>query len=287
LQQKDQGNAFQEEKASEQASGLEALFGDGKTKAAEQETNSDNSSSGTNDNQLQKAEQPVILKIRFDIYQLKAKGEFFSQSGGVWKFLNEESIPATTAEILRLNGLRVAKGETSTWPAIKDLLEKEEVTTSSSTRTVNNALPLEIKMDSVPQDQTLFLYRRDKTLAGFPYRNCTNYLRIEFAIPLDDLDCVDVEVMPEIRLPQRRSKPKLTINGWVYPEPEKPRRIFRELSFNMRIEPKEFFVLGPSGRAKIDHLAGGLFLCSREQDQRMESMFVIMPQVIREDNQEE
>ncbi len=279
LQQKDSGGA-----GSGQETNFELGFPFGMNQpqtgadgAADEETN------GTG---LKKSNKPIVLKINFLIHRLEAEGEFFSEGSGVWKYLDEESIPAETARLLQLNGLRAAKGQTSTWASIRALLEANKVKTSTNSRTVNNALPLEIRIAPLAQEQTLFLYRQDRTLAGFPYRNSTSYLRVEFAIPLEEPDSVEVEVMPEIRLPRRQQKPKLTVNGWVYPEPEEPRRILRELAFEMRIKPEEFLVLGPSEQARNKHLAGGLFLCGEKQGRRVESMFVIMPQVILEGSEE-
>lgn len=227
---------------------------------------------------------PTILKINFEVIRLEAPAGFFSESEKIWNYLTSRDFDPKREHMLRLNGLRMAKGKSDSWSAIKTLLDQADIQCVTSTQTVSNALPLEIKLDPVPRDQTLFLFRPDRTLAGFPYPNSINQWRIEFAIPLEDIDSVEVTPMPETQLPYRRPKSKLTINGWEHYPIERPIRIFRELSCTMRIGPDEFFVIGPSTQSEKKHLIGSAFLCSERDGLEYESMYVITPRVIRSES---
>jgi hypothetical protein len=223
---------------------------------------------------------PAVLKINFEVIRLHTRAGIFSQSEKIWNYLSESELDPRRNHLLRLNGLRIAKGKSETWPAIKTLLDEADIQCTTSSQSVSNALPLEIKLDPVPRDQTLFLFRPNRTLAGFPYPNSVNQWRIEFAIPLEDIDSVEVTPMPETQLPYHQPRSKLTVNGWEHYPIERPSRIFRELACTLRIGPDEFFVIGPSEQSGKKHLIGSAFLCNEIDGLEYESMYVITPRVV-------
>ena len=226
--------------------------------------------------------RPVIrLQITFSILRARVAKGFFSRSGKVWNHLDEEAIPADTAVILQRNGLRVARGKEDSWPAIKALLKEEHVETSRDRMAVTNGLPLMVELNGVPRDQILFLLRPEGPVAGASFPESTNVLRIEYDILLAKPSSLQVRVIPEIRLPRRRPRPKLDESDSPQPPWEQATRVLHELAFEMEVGPDEFFVIGPSPTAELGHWAGSLLLCEETDGRWFESMYFITPRIFR------
>jgi hypothetical protein len=229
-------------------------------------------------------EQPlIILQVNFDILRARVPQGVFSESGKIWNHLDEESISAEVAATLQRNGLRVARGKTESWPPIQAILDHEKLETSRSDMTLANGLPLTVELDKREREQTLFLFRRDGTMAGVTCPMSRNLLRIEYEVPVTDASAVLVDVMPEIR---QRGTNTLMLNelGQLDQPMKEPTRILRELAFKMEIPAGDFFVIGPSRAAHQGGLrVGSLLLCEEIEGKRYETMFFITPRVYRAD----
>lgn len=239
------------------------------------------SATGNSYEDLRLPQEPIRLKISFHIVRIWAKQGVFSQSNIVWNYLDEEVLTAEHSAHLQRNGLRVARGQVATWPAIKDLLDRETTATSSQEIIVAPPAPLEIEASVEPRDQVLFIVGPDRRLKGGDFISSTNLLRVEYAMALDDWQSLELEVMPEIRLPLFRRPRTLTPEGWVYHPLEQPGAILHELAFRMKIAPGEFLLVGPSRQAHTGHYAGSLLLCEETDEGRIESIYVITPRVER------
>ena len=231
--------------------------------------------------ELRLPQEPIRLKISFHVLRIWAKQGVFSQSNMVWNYLDEEVLTAEQSSHLRRNGLRVARGQVATWPAIKEMLDREITATCAQEIIVAPPAPLEIEVSAEPRDQVLFIVRPDLRLKGGDFISSTNLLRIEYPIALDDWRSLELEVMPEIRLPLFRRPRTLTAEGWVYHPLEQPGAVLRELAFRMKIAPGEFLLIGPSRQAHTGHYAGSLLLCDETDEGRIESIYVITPRVER------
>jgi len=228
-------------------------------------------------------EPVIILQVNFDILRIRVPKGVFSESGKIWNHLDEGTIPAETTKLLQRNGLRAARGKPDSWPPIKALLEPVKVETSRSDMTLLNGLPLFVEIDRRQRDQTLFLYRRDGTLGGVTCPQSSNFIRIEYAIPLADPSAVEVEVMPEIRQQQTLTPLRLNELGQLEQAFHEPTRVLRELAFHMELPAGEFMVIGPAAAAHPGHLAGSLLLCEVIDGRPYESMYFITPRVYRTD----
>ncbi len=225
--------------------------------------------------------EPIRLKISFHVLHIQARQGVFSRSNLVWNYLDEETLSADVSSHLRRNGLRVAKGAVTIWPAIKDLLEEHSTGTRAQEIIVAPPAPLEIETSVEPRDQVLFVVRPDRRLKGGDFVNSTNLLRVEYFMALDDWRSLELEVMPEIRLPLYRQPRKLTAEGWVYHPIEQPGVVLRELAFRVKMSPGEFLLIGPSQQSEAGHYAGSLLLRDETEDGWTESIYVITPRVER------
>ncbi len=226
-------------------------------------------------------EHPRIVHITFDVLRARVPAGVFSGSEKVWSQLDTSSIPAESAAMLQPNGLRAARGRHSAWPAIKQIIEKEEkVEIAQNGMPVRNGVPLIIEADVKPRDQTLFLVRQGGQLAGASFPKSTNVIHVEYGIPVTNAKAVMMEVYPEILLHGVPVRPRLTLNGWVEGPSELPRRSLRELMVRIEIGPDEFLALGPSEAAHQPYLPGALLLCEEMDGKVWESMYFITPKVV-------
>jgi len=225
--------------------------------------------------------QPIAIQsIDFLVLRIRAIRGTFSESGKIWNALNEEVLPVETQTLLRKNGLRVGIGKQSGWPQVKAILDAEQVKVFQNHRPVHNGLPLSIETDTIPRDQTLFLFRPDGTLPGATFEQSTNILRIEYWIPLDDADAVMLDMMPEIKLQRVQPRPDLSPQGWVQKPPYKPTRPLRELTARVKVAADEYVAFGPSKESQKPHLAGSLLLREEIDGRVYESMYIITPKII-------
>jgi hypothetical protein len=228
-------------------------------------------------------QQVVVLRVNFDILRTRVPKGAFSESGKIWNHLDEEAIPADVSTLLQRNGLRVARGKVDSWLPIQAILDQEKLETARTNMTLSNGLPLTIDLDQLKREQTLFLFRRDGSLAGVTCPMSGNRLRIEYEIPVTDASAVTVEVMPEIRQQPVLAQPRMNESGLLDRSIEEPGRVLRELAFRMTVAAGEFFVIGPSRTTHQVYLAGSLLLCEQIEGRQYETMYFITPRVYRTD----
>lgn len=228
----------------------------------------------------------VVTTFTFDVLQVRVPQGLFSESGKLWNHLDAGFLPAEDTALLHRNGLRVARAEAEAWPPIRAILETEPRVETAQTRlTMSNGLPLLLELDREPRDQILFLYRRDGTLAGAPWRGSTNILRIEYDIPPSDANAVLLEICPELRLDLPAAAVPRGGEQWS-PHPMPPRsRIIRELAFRVQLAPGQFVAIGPSSTTReLPYIMGALLLCEEQEGEMFESIYLITPTLSRTAN---
>ena len=223
--------------------------------------------------------------VTFNILHVRAPVGTFSQSGKIWNHMDPAFLPGETVRLLHRNGLVVARGRADAWAPIRAILETEpRVENAQNTLTVNNGLPLILELDRQPKDQLLFLYRRDGTLAGAPWKASTNLLRIVYGVPPNAPDGLLLEIAPELRLDSPAAQAPRGIERWD-PGREQAGRslVIGELAFRVQLAPQEFVAIGPSPATReVPYIMGSLFLTEERQGERLESMYLITPTVSHE-----
>ncbi|MBI4580832.1 MAG: hypothetical protein HY718_14080 [Planctomycetes bacterium] len=226
----------------------------------------------------------LVTRITFDVLRVRVPQGLFSQSEKIWNHLETSFLPAETIGLLHRNGLRVGRGGADAWPPIRAILETTpRVETSQSSLTLNNGRPLSLEMDLQPKDQILFLYRRDGTLSGAPWRSSSNLLRIEYGISPTNADAVTMEIMPELRLDSASAQGSRGPERW---NPTaglvEPGLVIRELAFRVETAAGEFVVVGPSSATReLPYIAGSLMLREEKEGEKFESVYFLTPTVSR------
>jgi len=230
---------------------------------------------------VQEPDRPTVLVtiFTFNVLRVRVPAPLFSGSGKLWNHLETDFFPAETSKLLHRNGVRIARGRTDAWPPIKAILETESrVQTSQSRVTLSNGLPLLLELNAQPKDQILFVYRRDGTLAGAPWRSSTNLLRIDYGMTPAATDAILLEVAPELRLDSSASQALRA--PWDTSRPAGRSLVLRELAVRVQLEPGQFLVIGPSSAtAELPYIVGSLLLREEIDGEVYESVYFVTPTV--------
>jgi hypothetical protein len=180
------------------------------------------------------------------------------------------------------NGFRVGVGKPGSWPPIQAILNAanpDEIVAGEYVLNPYRAMP--IKLTNRCVDQTVWYFRPDATLAGAHYPQSTNYWLLRHAIDPQRPDVVLLELTPEIRQEQlgfewRRTEAGLQqvpiYRGWVA----------HELTFRLAVDPGHYVLIGPAENVMRDGLIGRLFLVREVDGRLLETIFVIVPQIVHQ-----
>ncbi len=224
----------------------------------------------------------LVTHITFDVVRVRVPNGLLSSSGKIWNHLDTEFLPAETLKLLHQNGIKPARGMQESWPPIKAILETERrVESSQNNLTVSNGLPLLLELDR-PKDQILFVYRRDGTLAGAPWKTSTNLLRVEYGMSPRRADGMLFEVMPELRPDSDAAHEPRGIERWNPAPPGDRSLVLRDLAFRVELAPGQFIAIGPSPVIReLPFVVGSLMLSEEREGEKFESMYFLTPTVTR------
>lgn len=225
----------------------------------------------------------LVTTITFDVLRVRVPQGLFSGSGKIWNHLDTDFLPAETARLLHRNGLRPGRGSLESWPPIKAILETESrVENSQSSLAITNGLPFLLEL-GYPRDQLVFVFRRDGTLAGAPWRTCTNLLRVEYGLSPQRPDAMLLEVMPELRPDSAAAQEPRGAERWNLAAPAPGNSLaLRELAFRVEATPGQFIAIGPSPVVReLPYVVGTLMLCEERDGQKFESMYFLTPKATR------
>ncbi len=198
----------------------------------------------------------------------------------IWKHLDERWVSPEQAVTLRNNGLRVGVGRTDRWPAIKAALDgiPDHLVYHESTVLGAGVLGLEITRE--PQDQTLFYFRPDGSLAGETIPGCLNVLQVLYEISANDPSRVTLRIVPEFRQ-GLRGREWTKVNGRYTRIPVYNGKAIYELAMQATLPAKTFMVIGPGEGISLSSVIGRVLLTHRVEQKQYESIYFLTPQVFR------
>lgn len=226
----------------------------------------------------------VVTVITFDVLRVRVPQGLLSESGKIWNHVDPGFLPAPTISVLHRNGLKVARGQADAWPPIKAILDTEpRVETAQSRLTVNNGLPLMLDLAPMPRDQLLFVYRRDGSLAGAPWRSSRNLLRLDYGISPTNSQALLLDVVPAIRPDSPAADAPRGAELWNPTATLADRTLaIRDLTFRVELAPNQFLAIGPSTATReLPYVMGSLLLCEENAGDKFESIYFITPTVTR------
>ncbi len=229
------------------------------------------------------AEQPPtgpILGVSLDVLRVDVPLGTLSGNDRFWNQLDEQSLGADRTVLLKRNGLRAAVGRAEAWAPIKAMLDSVDDKMVYREAVKLHQGPLAFQISDGPDDQHVFLYRPDGTMAGASFTASHNLFHIRHRLDEDDPNQVHLTVIPGIRQNQRRLEWAKRGQRLVR-VPTFYGRTLHELTMGVRLSPGRFLVIGAGREVALPSVLGRTMLTREVDGKRYESVFLMTPEVIR------
>ncbi len=220
------------------------------------------------------------VRLRLDIASIEAPIGTISDSQELWSYLDEESIRPLGKAGLGRNGIRAGLGKADSWSDLTEILQgltgrpfSQEVKVAE----LGKALPLKLKSDQPLK--TIFLSFNDNSLTGSDYPPGDYVLAISFSINPDDKSQVMITAVPQVHSAQRKVKYVKGPAG--YSAMKKPTIFsFFELAFQLRMQRKDFLIIGPNSEARRKNSPGNSLFVLNRDGVEYENIYVLIPELI-------
>jgi len=203
-----------------------------------------------------------------------------SESERLWSYLDEEPVGAQIGMTLGQNGFRVGQGRGSDWPEIKDVIDR--LTIKSWRSWIVQTPPgnsVSVALKEKQGTQTIFVFRRNRTLFAMDYPPGDNVLAIVPTLSYDDPTAVHITASTLIRTTRRRSQYVRTPAGYVMTTAPVLHQL-PDIDFRLTVPQTGLVMIGPSKAARDATSPGGAFLSHSIDGVRFEQILVIVPEVV-------
>jgi hypothetical protein len=222
----------------------------------------------------------VRLVVYLDVLRVEVPIGSISESVKIWSHLDEQAIGAQRAVTLRRNGLRVGVGRGEAWAPIKAILDGMSDRLVYRDTALLNTGSFYLEISGEPDDQTVFFFRDDGTLAGESIPASRNVFQVGYELVADDPSKVTLKVIPEICQHQRRME--WARQGDRYTRvPVYQGRVLRELAIEATLAGGSFLAIGPGDEVKLNPVIGRTLLTRKVESKQYESVYFLTPNVRR------
>ncbi|HUU82679.1 MAG TPA: hypothetical protein VM243_04160 [Phycisphaerae bacterium] len=222
----------------------------------------------------------VVVQMQFDVLRVELPADQTHHSRKAWNYVNELHGDPTQTALLRRNGFRMGTASADSWPALRAMFEACEARVLRVPHVVQRGLPLTLQLDSIEEDQPIFLLTADNRMVGRTLERGEKYLHLDYALEVDGPQTVTIQVTPEIRL-LGAEKYGRDEQGNVRRGRQYDGLAFRELSRTLRLAAGEFLVIGPDTSSGTGLTVGRCFLTHEREGRRYETVLCITPQPFR------
>lgn len=219
----------------------------------------------------------IALETHFYVWKFRLPAETISMSEHLWDHLDESRLAPSESMLLRRNGIRVAVGKESTWPALRQVLLMHEPSVWHSKPVASDGTPLILELDDLPAGTPLFYFDPQNHLVGARQAGGQMGFRMDPRIDLDRIGALRLHLVPEIR-EQKPQQARLRQHQ-MGPMRAPRTHTFDRLAFSLLLAQGEFVVIGPSRASKMPHLIGSRFLKSWENGELHEDIYCVMPRI--------
>lgn len=225
-----------------------------------------------------KAATDYLLVVRLQLVMVRMPIGSVSDTEELWSYLNEEPAGAKVTTTLARNGIRVGYGRPSDWPEVERILRRltgRPVAKAVLTPAPDTPVAYVLKQDL--DVQTIFTYRRDRTLVGFDYPPGDNVLMLGGALDFDDLAGVTLMGAPVVRSAYRQPRYSKEMGPYVLSYEQ---RYFElpDLGFQFKVPAGGFVLIGPGQDVRRDTSPGAHFLVQEKNGLKFETVLVIWPE---------
>jgi len=220
--------------------------------------------------------------VQFEVIQVQWPLDELDGLKKIWNHLDETAVGIETQILLQRNGFRVGLGGPESWPPIRAILQTvEDRIVRHPPPSLPNSLCVSLELKSRRQEQDIFFYRPDGTLAGQSFGSATDLLRITWQFDRNDARRIVVFITPEVREERTGVTYKPTPTG-IAVVPKYKGRIFRELACRISVRPEHYIIIGPSDMvADRAGLIGRQFLVSDIDGKQYVTLLVLAPRIIQ------
>jgi len=204
-----------------------------------------------------------------------------SGSEQIWSRLQDAPLGSDSQMRLALNGVRLGLARQDNWPQLAKVLERlggRDVPKFSVVR-VRPGPPTPIVIRRCPRQQTIFTFRRDRTLAGADYQPADNLLAVHCALRPPDPRTVMMTVLPQVRSLRRKIKYVKEAEGYGLSR-RAVRRSFDSLMFRVRLTEKDLLIIGPGAESQRRSSVGRHFFFRTSAGMEFETLLVLRPEIV-------
>jgi hypothetical protein len=227
-------------------------------------------------------DQIVVVQMQFDVLRVELPADQIHHSEKTWNYVDELGGDPTRAALLRRNGFRMGTATADSWPALRVVFEACDARVLRATHVVRRGSPLTLELDSVDDDEPVFLLTADNRLVGRTLDRGEKYLHLDYAFNLEGEGVVTIEVTPEIHT-MGRTEYRQGDRGEVRRVRPYEGMVFHELSNTLNLAAGEFLVIGPDTTSSTGLTVGRRFLTRTHEGRVYETVLCITPQPFRPD----
>jgi hypothetical protein len=222
----------------------------------------------------------VVVQMQFDVLRVELPADTIHHSQKIWNHVDELSADPTLTALLRRNGFRMGTASTDAWPAMRAVFEACQARVLRAAQVVQRGLPLTLELDSIEEDEPIFLLTADNRMVGRTLHRGRKYLHLDYATNVDDRSTVTIQITPEVHL---LGSPTFGLgeSGIVRRNHEYQGLVFNELSNTLEVAAGRFLVIGPDTDGSSRLTVGRRFLTRKHEGRLWETVLCITPQPFR------
>ncbi len=220
------------------------------------------------------------VRLRLDVSSVQAPIGTISDSEELWSYLDEESVRPLGNAGLGRNGIRVGLGKAASWPDMVEILQNltgRPFSQKIKVAALGKALPLTLKSNQPLK--TIFLSYDDNSLSGSDYPPGNYVLAISFSINPDDRSQVMITAVPQVHSTQRSLKYKKGAAEYTLVKGPTIFSFF-PLAFQLRMQRKDFLLIGPNSEARRENSPGNNLFISIRDGIEYETIYILIPELI-------
>ncbi len=219
------------------------------------------------------------LVIQLRLTSIEVPVGTVSTSEELWSYLNEEAVRQVRSPTLSFNGLRMGRGDIKNWPDVAKVLTQMTGRRLEETKIITRpGNPTPITLASGMPDQTIFVYREDRTFEGMDYPPGDNVLTVTCTYDQDDPTTILITALPQVHSSRRRQKfVKIGSNFSMVNRPD----IYNiaDATFQVTMPEGSFLVIGPGAESQRPSSVGNRFLVKRRHGVEFETVIVLRPDI--------
>lgn len=219
----------------------------------------------------------TTLQLMFHVWRFEMSKLPPDASERIFKHLDETAITFEQARVLKSNGLRAAVGAGSSWPIVRALILEHNPQQTHYSVVTPSGHPLKVELAQLVGDDPLFLFGPRGHLKGARFSRGVMCWHVEHAMDIHEVGRMECRILPELLRGE-------TVGGnWMSGLQPHDSLRFEELAFDVLLDSKQFVIIGPSERARLNHLLGTRFVSKDVDGLTHDIYYCLLPKLVRQE----